>query len=199
VPGAGVCAIVLAAGQGSRYRAAGGADKLLAPSLSDAPAPPVLAATLANLRGVAERLLVVSRADNGPLHDWLGAHAGDCERLLVETCGLGHSLAQAVAHAPVARGWLVALGDMPYVQPATLRAIVAAIDHDNLVVPVHQGRPGHPRGIGGAHRELVAAARWRSRCPGAVRPACRAAAGGGRPRRVAGHRPPGRSPAVLIR
>ncbi|GLZ24519.1 hypothetical protein Pstu01_11890 [Stutzerimonas stutzeri] len=155
MPGAGVCAIVLAAGQGSRYRAAGGADKLLAPSLSDAPAPPVLAATLANLRGVAERLLVVSRADNGPLHDWLGAHAGDCERLLVETCGLGHSLAQAVAHAPVARGWLVALGDMPYVQPATLRAIVAAIDHDNLVVPVHQGRPGHPRGIGGAHRERL--------------------------------------------
>lgn len=73
----------------------------------------------------------------------------------METCGLGHSLAQAVAHAPVARGWLVALGDMPYVQPATLRAIVAAIDHDSLVVPVHQGRPGHPRGIGGAHRERL--------------------------------------------
>ena len=105
----------------------------------------MLAATLANLRGVAERLLVVTRADNGPLHDWLAAHAGDCERLLVETRGLGHSLAQAVAHAPAARGWLVALGDMP--QPATLRAIVAAIDHDNLVVPVHQGRPGHPRGL----------------------------------------------------
>src|SRR3989344_3651492 len=112
VPGAGVCAIVLAAGQGSRYRAARGADKLLAPSLSDAPAPPVLAATLANLRGVAERLRGEPRA-------------------------LGHSLAQAVAHAPAARGWLVALGDMPYVQPATLRAIVAAIDHDSLVVPVH--------------------------------------------------------------
>lgn len=155
MPGAGVCAIVLAAGQGSRYRAAGGADKLLASSLRDAPAPPVLAATLADLRGVAERLLVVTNADNCPLRDWLAAHAEGCEVLAVETRGLGHSLAQAVAQAPVARGWLVALGDMPYVQPATLRAIAAAIEHDNLVVPVHQGRAGHPRGIGSAYRDAL--------------------------------------------
>ncbi|RRV90769.1 nucleotidyltransferase family protein [Stutzerimonas stutzeri] len=155
MPGAGVCAIVLAAGQGSRYRAAGGADKLLAPSLSDAPAPPVLAATLANLRGVAERLLVVTRADNLPLRDWLSANAADCEVLALETRGLGHSLAQAVAQVPAARGWLVALGDMPYVQPRTLREIAAAIREDNLVVPIYDGRPGHPRGIGSGHRDAL--------------------------------------------
>ena len=44
---------------------------------------------------------------------------------------------------------------MPYVQPATLHAIVAAIDPDGLVVPVHQGRPGHPRGIGAVHRDVL--------------------------------------------
>ena len=78
MPEPGVCAIVLAAGQGSRYRAAGGADKLLAASLAVASSPPVLAATLANLRGVAERLLVVTRADNLPLRDWLSANVADC-------------------------------------------------------------------------------------------------------------------------
>ncbi|MBU2014524.1 MAG: NTP transferase domain-containing protein, partial [Gammaproteobacteria bacterium] len=155
MPEAGVCAIVLAAGQGSRYRAAGGADKLLAASLAAASSPPVLAATLANLRGVAERLLVVTRADNLSLRDWLSANAADCEVLALETRGLGHSLAQAVAHAPAGRGWLVALADMPYVQPQTLREIAAAIREDNLVVPTYDGRPGHPRGIGSAHRDAL--------------------------------------------
>ena len=155
MPEPGVCAIVLAAGQGSRYRAACGADKLLAASLAAASSPPVLAATLANLRGVAERLLVVTRADNLPLRDWLSANAADSEVLALESRGLGHSLAQAVAQAPAGRGWLVALADMPYVQPRTLREIAAAIREDNLVVPTYDGRPGHPRGIGSAHRDAL--------------------------------------------
>jgi len=155
VPEAGVCAIVLAAGQGSRYRAAGGADKLLAASLAEAHSPPVLAATLANLRGVAERLVVVTNAENFPLRDWLSVNADGCEVLAVETRGLGHSLAQAIAYAPAARGWLVALADMPYVQPRTLREIAAAIQGDSLVMPTYHGRPGHPRGIGSAYREAL--------------------------------------------
>ena len=155
MPEPGVCAIVLAAGQGSRYRAAGGADKLLADSVAAASSPPVLAATLANLRGVTERLLVVTRADNRPLRDWLSLNASDCEVLALESRGLGHSLAQAVAYAPAARGWLVALADMPYVQPRTLCEIAAAIRADNLVVPTYDGRPGHPRGIGSAYRNVL--------------------------------------------
>lgn len=155
MPEAGVCAIVLAAGQGSRYRAAGGSDKLLAASLAAASSPPVLAATLANIRGVAERLLVVTRADNLPLRDWLSANAAGCEVLVLETRGLGHSLAHAVAQAPAGRGWLVALADMPYVQPRTLHEIAAAIHEDNLVVPTYDGNFGHPRGIGSAHRDAL--------------------------------------------
>lgn len=152
---AGVCAIVLAAGQGSRYRQAGGEDKLLAPSRADAPSPPVLRATLDALQGVAERMVIVVREDNHDLRDWLQAHAGPFEVLTVETRGLGHSLAQAVERCPAARGWLVVLGDMPYVRPQTLRCIAAAIAADTLVVPLHQGRRGHPRGIGCAYRAAL--------------------------------------------
>ncbi len=154
-PAAGICAIVLAAGQGSRYRQTDDADKLLAPSLAAAPSPVVLQATLDALQGVAERGVIVVREDNHPLRDWLRVHAGTFELLVVRTHGLGHSLAQAVECFPAARGWLVALGDMPYVQPSTLRRIAAAIAADSLVVPVHQGRPGHPRGIGCAYRDAL--------------------------------------------
>jgi len=49
----------------------------------------------------------------------------------------------------------VALADMPYVQPRTLREIAAAIRKDNLIVPTYDGRPGHPRGIGSTHRDAL--------------------------------------------
>lgn len=152
-PVAGVCAVVLAAGQGSRYRQAGGADKLLAPCLAQAPSPPVLQATLEALRGVAERTLIVVREADAPLRDWLRTQAVDAELLLVDSRGLGHSLAQAVGHRTAAQGWLVVLGDMPYVQQQTLRRIALAITPPRLVVPLHDGRRGHPRGIGRAYRE----------------------------------------------
>lgn len=151
--GEGVCTVVLAAGQGSRYRAANDEDKLLAPSLSDTWSPPVIGATLLSLLGLAERTVVVVDQNNQPLRGWLEANAS---RLRVDvfpinTSGLGHSLSQAVARFPARRGWLVALGDMPYVREETLCKVAAAIDESSLVVPMFDGRRGHPRGIGTAH------------------------------------------------
>lgn len=153
----GVYALVLAAGQGSRYRAHAGDNKLLAPCFSDVASPPVLAATLNALGGVAERTIVVVNAHNHALRDWLASHATvlQAEVLLVQTNGLGHSLAQAVERFPARRGWLVALGDMPYVEKATLSKIAGAISETNLVLPTFAGRPGHPRGIGLAYREAL--------------------------------------------
>ncbi|SDS30619.1 molybdenum cofactor cytidylyltransferase [Halopseudomonas xinjiangensis] len=152
-PNEGICALVLSAGQGSRYRAHHDQDKLLAASFSDADSPPVLEATLTALRGVAERTVVVVRADNHPLRQWLASNAGalQAEVFAVQTNGLGHSLAQAVARFPARRGWLVALGDMPYVTRDSLFKVVAEINESNVVVPTFNGQRGHPRGIGTAH------------------------------------------------
>lgn len=149
----GVCALVLSAGHGSRYRAQAGDDKLLAPCFNDTDSPPVLAATLSALRGVAERTIVVVRADNRPLLNWLDAYATalQVEVFPVHSDGLGHSLAQAVARYPARRGWLIALGDMPYVKESTLAKVAGAIDETNLVMPTYAGHAGHPRGIGTAH------------------------------------------------
>jgi molybdenum cofactor cytidylyltransferase len=146
----GVCAILLAAGLGSRYRAESDSDKLLAPSRADDPtSTPVLLATLHALQGVAEELVVVVRADNAALIEHLNEQP--CSLLRVETNGLGHSLAQAVRAHPAERGWLVALGDMPYVGRNTLLAVAAAIHPQSLVAPAYQDQLGHPRGIGSAY------------------------------------------------
>lgn len=156
-PASGICVIVLAAGQGSRYREHSDEDKLLAPSTHACEAPPVLAETLSALRGVAERLVVVTRDDNQRLLDWLEQAAGGfgAQILPVRTDGLGHTLAQAVAHHPARRGWLVALGDMPYVQRESIARIAAAIQPQRLVVPTFEGRRGHPRGIGAGYRDQL--------------------------------------------
>lgn len=155
----GVCAIVLAAGQGSRYREHRDEDKLLAASSGAIDAPPVLAETLKALAGMTERLLVVTRNDNPRLLAWLERQVGrfGAEILTVRTNGLGHSLAQAAAHRSARRGWLVALGDMPYVRRDSIARIVADIQPQRLVVPTYQGRRGHPRGIGADFLEQLLA------------------------------------------
>lgn len=151
--GEGVCAVVLAAGQGSRYRAANDEDKLLAPSLSDAQSPTVIGATLTTLQGVAERTVVVVNQSNRPLRQWLQANASrlHVDVFAVDSRGMGDSLSQAVARFPARRGWLVALADMPYVREDTVCKLAAAIDESNLVAPVFDGHRGHPRGIGTGH------------------------------------------------
>ncbi|MHA6492429.1 nucleotidyltransferase family protein [Pseudomonas borbori] len=154
---AGVCALLLAAGQGSRFRAQAGADKLLVPHLLNAPGDPVILLALRALAGVGERSLVVARADNRALIELLRGQA--CDVLQVRSAGLGDSLAQAVEHCGDCHGWLVALGDMPYVGRGTVRRIAAAIEPGKLVVPTYQGRRGHPRGIGSDYRKQLLALR----------------------------------------
>ena len=155
----GICALVLAAGQGSRYRQYRNEDKLRAPCRADEHSPSVLEATLLALQGAPQHTLVVVREDNRDLRDWL---AGNEQRLAfttlaVATRGLGHSLAQGAARQADARGWLVVLGDMPYVRNDTFRRLASALREDRLVVPVFQGQRGHPRGIGAAYLDALLA------------------------------------------
>ena len=153
----GVCTIVLAAGQGSRFREQLNTDKLLAPCERSAGSRLVLESTLGALYGAAEQLVVVVRQDNFELLAWLDQMAAhfDAAVLGVRSDGLGHSLAQAVARYPARRGWLIALGDMPYIRPDTVQRITGAMRPESLVAPVHQGKRGHPRGIGRQHRDAL--------------------------------------------
>jgi molybdenum cofactor cytidylyltransferase len=87
------------------------------------------------------------------------------EKTGCETCvnpraaeGMGTSLALGVAQAADAESWLIALGDMPFVQPETLDAIeCAGRIGEHIVVPRFGQLRGHPVRFPAAVREELLA------------------------------------------
>jgi molybdenum cofactor cytidylyltransferase len=72
--------------------------------------------------------------------------------------GMGATLAAAVRATSDADGWLVALGDMPWIEPSSIEAVARALDSgETLVAPSYHGKRGHPAGFGMAHRDTLAA------------------------------------------
>ena len=63
--------------------------------------------------------------------------------------GQSRSLAAGVAAMTSAPGLVIGLGDMPFVKPATLRALIAemAFHTEAIVRPRHDARPGNPIGF----------------------------------------------------
>lgn len=106
-----VTAIVLAAGQGSRFRAVAGAgqDKLLADCVGlDGMTRPVVEQVLVNLPATVVERWVVTSPDR---HEVIRlAEACGCKVLLLRSAGMGDSIAAAVAASAAADGWLVVLG-----------------------------------------------------------------------------------------
>lgn len=146
-----VAAIVLAAGQGSRFRAAAGADqdKLLTDCIGlDGVMRPVIEQVLLNLPARVVRRWLVTSPDR--LAVIRLAKAYGCEVLLLDSPGMGDSIAAAVAASASADGWLVVLGDMPFIQPSTLDRVIDAVQDDGISVPVQAGKYGHPVAFGRA-------------------------------------------------
>lgn len=140
-----VTAIVLAAGQGSRFRAEAGADqdKLLADCVGrDGVTRPVIEQVLMNLpERVVKRWLVTSPERTQVIRL---AKTYGCEVLLLESAGMGDSLAAAVAASGSADGWLVVLGDMPFIQTASIELVIDGLEEGGISVPVQEGQYGHP-------------------------------------------------------
>jgi molybdenum cofactor cytidylyltransferase len=144
-----VTVIVLAAGQGSRFRAAAGADqdKLLADCVGrDAVVRPVIEQVLVNLPACAVKRVVVTSPDRLEVIRLAQAHG--CEVVQLCSAGMGDSIAAAVAASGSSDGWLVVLGDMPFILPSSIERVLARID--GISVPVHAGQYGHPVAFGRA-------------------------------------------------
>jgi molybdenum cofactor cytidylyltransferase len=141
--------IVLAAGEGSRFRQVAGADKdkLLADcSGRDGTLRSVIEQTLANLPAALDRrVLVTTEARPQAMRM---AQAYGCDIVPIESTGMGDSIAAGVAACADADGWLIVLGDMPFILPSTIERIVAAMADDAVSVPVQNGEFGHPVGFG---------------------------------------------------
>lgn len=147
--------ILLAAGRGKRFDPSGLRNKLLQP-LANGDA--VVVASAKNMLAALPRVIAVVRPGEDRVASALGAVG--CE---VRVCGdadtgMAASLTHAIDFSKGAEGWVIALGDMPHVQPATIVALAAAIDNGaRIAAPVHQGRRGNPVAFSSVHLPLLLA------------------------------------------
>ena len=142
-----VVAILLAAGSATRF----GSDKLLHPLPHDVP---IAIQAARHLRAVfEENVFVVIRPEAKELSDLFrreGCKVVACENAAE---GMGASLACAVRAAGDAEGFVVALGDMPFIRASTIAAVRDALAGGALLAaPYFRGRRGHPVGIAGRLR-----------------------------------------------
>ena len=92
--------------------------------------------------------IAVCRPDDAAVRALLERHCIPHVACAGAAMGMGHSLACGVAAAQPASGWLVALGDMPRVDPATIAAVAQALrDGAGIAIPVSNGERGHPVGF----------------------------------------------------
>lgn len=118
--------LVLASGRGERFVASGGQGSKLQALLAGRP--------------VLEHTLAAVRASGLPFHVEAAGHPG-----------MGDSIAAAVRATPDAAGWLVLPGDLPLVAPQSLRAVAEALARASIVMPMYQGKRGHPVGFAARH------------------------------------------------
>lgn len=126
--------IILAAGRGERFRAAGGKTHKLDALLGG---QPVLWHTVqaVNASGLAWHLM---RPENG-------------------TPGMGDSIALGVNASREAAGWLILPGDLPLITPASLQRVAAALTDSAVVVPQYGQQQGHPVAFGRDYRDALTA------------------------------------------
>ena len=111
--------IVLASGRGERFLASGGATHKLKALLAG--------------KSVLQHTLDAVKASGLLWHLEDAGHPG-----------MGDSIAAAVRATSGAAGWMILPGDLPLIQPQTLRDLAEAQPECDVLAPVHRGRRGHP-------------------------------------------------------
>ena len=111
--------IVLASGRGERFIASGGSVHKLKALLSG--------------KALLQHTLDAVKASGLPWHLEDAGHPG-----------MGDSIAAAVRATCGAAGWMILPGDLPLIQPQTLRELARAAPASEVLAPVYQGRRGHP-------------------------------------------------------
>lgn len=146
---AGYCAILLAAGHARRF----GADKLMHPLAGQ----PMVCVSAATLRRVLPTLAVV-RPEQQTLIEQLAAQGVPAITPGETNGGMGMSIAAGVAARAGAKGWLIALADMPFIRPETIACVLAALQNGSpIAAPAYQGQRGHPVGFSAAFGDALRA------------------------------------------
>ncbi len=146
--------MLLAAGRGTRF----GGDKLRARLSGGSDGPTIGAAAGRHLiEALPTSVGIVRVGDKALVAELLavGLRIVECANA---DDGMGASLACGVRATHDAHGWVVALGDMPWIDPATIRAVAAAIASGaSIAAPSFRGTRGHPVGFGRGHVHALCA------------------------------------------
>jgi molybdenum cofactor cytidylyltransferase len=142
-----IVGILLAAGSGSRF----GGGKLLHP-LADG--TPIGVASLRNLKLALPGAVAVVRGDDVRLRDLFekeGAGVHPCEDAHL---GMARSFVCGIDASRDADGWVIALGDMPFLLPQTIAAIAQRVAQtDGIAIAAYRGERGHPVGFSRRYRD----------------------------------------------
>lgn len=148
-----VTGLLLAAGRATRF----GGPKLLA-KLTNGTSVGI--ASLRNLQQALGNAIVVVRRDDIEFAD--RCRGENATVIVAERAdeGMGASLAAGVAAVSEVSGVIVALADMPSIEPVTIMRVAEAIARGaSIAAPVYQGRRGHPVGFAPLHRKALLALR----------------------------------------
>ena len=139
--------ILLAAGRSTRF----GSNKLLFPLQGKIP---LVVQAARRMQSVLGDIIAVVNPDDSAVIEVLEKEP---VRILANEnaeSGIGSSIACGVQESRESGGWVIALGDMPYVDIRSIRGVAAGIQHDrSICAPMFGGQRGHPVGFGKAYAD----------------------------------------------
>lgn len=145
-----IVGILLAAGASRRFRA----DKL---NQCLANGVPVAVQACRNLMAASDEVVAVLRPGSEILASRLRDEGAEIVICVDADRGMGNSLARGITARPTAAGWLIALADMPWIAPPTIRQIAEALRCGaEIAAPSWQGQRGHPVGFAGSLKAELA-------------------------------------------
>ncbi len=147
--------ILLCAGKGRRFDPTGISNKLL--QTLDTGDAVVVASASYLLAELSHVVAVVSPGGDHvatELRD-LGCEVVVCPEAVM---GMAASLVAGIHHSREADGWIIALGDMPFVHSSTIAALAGALEGGaTIAVPTYVGLRGNPVGFSSAHLSALLA------------------------------------------
>lgn len=141
--------LILAAGQSRRF----GKDKL---QLKLDGKQSMVSMVAGTFRQVMPETITILSKDNAKTSTELALNGNHVAFSEASYHGFNYTLADAISMTRHARGWIIAMGDMPFVKQETISMLYRALELGaHIVVPVHQGQTGFPVAFSARYRQRL--------------------------------------------
>lgn len=145
--------LILAAGKGSRYIASGGSGNKLLASMGD-DAQTVIETVIGQAKLSGLPVALVTRPDYLAVRQH--AEKAGVQIVLCDSGGSGESIAAGVEMTAHWKGWIITLGDMPWLTVDHYRLVKQALEQGAAQVRLtYKEKPGHPVGFAGRYAEAL--------------------------------------------